>query len=242
MVAAHAVVDYALAQTGDRYVYGAEVTGADSNVWDCSELVEAACRNTGVSPTMPDGAYWQWKHCQQHGTAIPVEQAIHTPGALLFVNNPAIVGYQSVPHVAFSLGNGYTIEARGTAWGVGSWAAAGRFQVAALIPGVEYPTPTAPAAPPVPPPAPRVDPIRPLEAGVGYGKHHPQHRDIQAVLITASFGPIPGSITDYYGDNTGAAVARFHNRYPQFKSKGVVYDRNLGPSGWAYLQSLIGRR
>jgi cell wall-associated NlpC family hydrolase len=107
---------------------------------DCSELVQNACDDAGVVPAMPDGAYYQWTHCVDHSTVLPsVEDGIATRGALLFVEDPfASSTFQTIPHVACSLGDGTTIEARGRAWGVGSFPAAGRFQHAALIPGVDY--------------------------------------------------------------------------------------------------------
>jgi hypothetical protein len=72
---------------------------------------------------------WQLPHCRQKGTIIPLEQAIRTRGALLFANG----------HVAISLGDGRTIEARGRAYGVGIFNARGRsFHTGALIPGMKY--------------------------------------------------------------------------------------------------------
>jgi cell wall-associated NlpC family hydrolase len=59
MVDVEAVVQLALAQQGDRYAYGAETNPNDPNpsAFDCSELVEWACRRAGVQPTMPDGSW-----------------------------------------------------------------------------------------------------------------------------------------------------------------------------------------
>lgn len=144
------VVDYALAQTGDRYVLGAEVPtyAHDSDIWDCSELVEISCRESGVRPTMPDGAHWQLSHCQKYNTTIPVATAYTVYGALLFIDKGAAGGGGQGNHVAISLGNGMTIEARGKAYGVGSWAAPGRsWTHAATIPGCDYSA----LIPPLPP-------------------------------------------------------------------------------------------
>lgn len=38
-----------------------------------------------------------------------------------------------------------------------------------------------------------------------------------------------------YGPLTQAAVAKFHNAHPEFRSKGVAHDVVIGPKGWAYL-------
>jgi hypothetical protein len=69
---------------------------------------------------------------------IPVDQAIHTPGALLFSFNSDPNGGRPVQqHVAISLGDGKTIEARGSQYGVDSFdATPKRFQYAAVIPGI----------------------------------------------------------------------------------------------------------
>lgn len=138
---------FSIAQDGERYVFGTEVPGTTSDRWDCSELVEVACRAAGIRPTVPDGAYYQWRHC----TPITVEKGIHTRGALLFVGDGTGVGRDAITHVAWSLGNGTTIEARGTAWGVGVWPTADRFDFAGLVPGASYgqPAPFPIPAPPI---------------------------------------------------------------------------------------------
>ncbi len=118
----------ALAQNGDRYVFGAETRLNDPNphTFDCSELVQWAAHQAGV--TIPDGSSNQLAHVRRHGTEISVEQALRTPGALLF--RPG--------HVAISLGDGRTIEARGRNYGVGVFNGRGRFTSAGLIPGMRY--------------------------------------------------------------------------------------------------------
>lgn len=131
---------YSLTQDGDRYVFGTEVplSASDSDAWDCSELIEWSCARAGVKPTVPDGAYYQWKHCKDRGMGIPVARGLVIRGALLFVGDGTGVGRDAITHVAWSLGDGTTIEARGRKWGVGSWPSASRFDFAALVPGVDY--------------------------------------------------------------------------------------------------------
>ena len=71
---------------------------------------------------------------------IPVDQAIHTPGALLFhfASEPQPgTGEPDIAHVAISLGNGKTIEAADPQDGVVEWnSGGGRFNYAAVIPGI----------------------------------------------------------------------------------------------------------
>jgi cell wall-associated NlpC family hydrolase len=136
-------LDAALAQSGDTYRFGAEVALSDRNpsAFDCSELVQWAAHQAGVE--VADGAWWQYREMQQSGTLIPVADGIHTRGALLFSFSSDPSHRHSPPahsHVAISLGDGQTIEARGTRYGVGTFeASAHRFQYAALIPGIAAP-------------------------------------------------------------------------------------------------------
>jgi cell wall-associated NlpC family hydrolase len=122
-------VQKALAQRGDRYVFGAETNLNDKNpdTFDCSELVQWAAHQAGV--TVPDGTMNQVPFFKQKGTEISVDQALKTRGALLF--RPG--------HVAISLGDGRTIEAKGSAYGVNIFSANGRgWTSGALIPGLKY--------------------------------------------------------------------------------------------------------
>lgn len=116
----------ALGQQGKAYVYGAETRISDPNpqAFDCSELVEWAARRAGVS--IPDGSINQINAARP----MSVEEALRTPGALLFRSgNPN--------HIAISLGDGRTIEARGRRYGVGIFSAEGRgWTRAGTIPGL----------------------------------------------------------------------------------------------------------
>ncbi|QRO01088.1 peptidoglycan-binding protein [Archangium violaceum] len=126
---ADAFVKKALAQDGDRYVFGAETNLNDPNpkAFDCSELVQWAAHQVGVS--IPDGTMNQLPHIQRAGKAISVDEALRTKGALLF--RPG--------HVAISLGDGRTIEAKGSKYGVGIFSAHGRgWTAGGLIPGMKY--------------------------------------------------------------------------------------------------------
>ena len=139
------VVRLLVEQNGDRYVFGHEVNinDKDPDVFDCSELVQWACGHAGVRPLVPDGSWLQARHCRAHGTLTGVDRAIRTQGALLFRfrGDPFRGGRPSSAHVAVSLGNGSTIEARGRDSGVGRFGARGRgWTHAALIPGVRYET------------------------------------------------------------------------------------------------------
>jgi cell wall-associated NlpC family hydrolase len=140
--AADDFVRYALAQTGDRYVFGAEADLADPDptTFDCSELTQWAARRAGVN--LPDGSHVQFQELQRQGGEISVEQALRTRGALLFrfSEPPVGSGRPAQAHVAISLGDGRTIEARGSKYGVGSFeASSSRFNYAAVIPQLSGP-------------------------------------------------------------------------------------------------------
>ena len=143
-VAAAEIVALALTQAGKPYAFGAEASPRDPNppAHDCSELPEWVCAREGVEPRMPDGSWIQWFHAVKHETTCSVSEALRTPGALLFrFSEPPIVGggRPRQAHVAISLGDGRTIEAKSRADGVGMFSAHGRgWTHAALIPGVSY--------------------------------------------------------------------------------------------------------
>ncbi len=132
----------ALAEQGKPYVYGAtaKITDPDPPAFDCSELTKWAAARSGV--TIPDGATAQYLSIRDHGDTMTVQQALHTPGALLFHfgHEPKDLG--DIPadgHVAISLGDGvHTIEARGHAYGTNVFDnASGRdFNFAGMIPGM----------------------------------------------------------------------------------------------------------
>jgi len=132
----------ALAEQGKPYVYGATAQISDPNprAFDCSELTKWAAARSGV--TIPDGATAQYLYIRDHGDTMTVQQALHTPGALLFHFGHEPKNLGDIPadgHVAISLGDGvHTIEARGHAYGTNVFDnASGRsFNFAGMIPGM----------------------------------------------------------------------------------------------------------
>jgi peptidoglycan DL-endopeptidase CwlO len=89
---ASAAVNYALAQVGDAYVYGA----AGPDAFDCSGLTMAAWAQAGVAlPHSSSG---------QMGSGAPVSQSQLAPGDLVFYYSP-------VSHVGIYIGNGQIVHA-----------------------------------------------------------------------------------------------------------------------------------
>lgn len=125
-------------QVGDRYVYGAPrtPTAADPKTFDCSSFTQWAARQAGVK--LDGTAETQYMQLKRTNHDIPVEQALKTKGALLFYfsREPSGALPAGQAHVAISLGDGRTVEAKGTRYGVGEWSAKHRFNYAATVPGI----------------------------------------------------------------------------------------------------------
>jgi cell wall-associated NlpC family hydrolase len=143
-------VDAALAQVGDAYVFGAEADPNDPNpsAFDCSELVQWAAAQAGVD--VGDPADEQFMRLKSQGGQLSVEQALHTRGALLFRFSREPVPGDSPPdgHVAISLGDGRTVEARGKDYGVmivDAETNKDRFDFAAAIPSLGAANPAVPS-------------------------------------------------------------------------------------------------
>jgi cell wall-associated NlpC family hydrolase len=143
--ATEAFVQAALAQVGDRYVFGhnVQLDDPDPRAFDCSELVEWAAHRAGVQ--IQDGTWNQYLQLQGENALIDVEEAIRTRGALLFhfSSTPTAGGGRPrQAHVAISLGDGRIVEAANPGRGVViSPADPDRFNHAAVIPALGTATP-----------------------------------------------------------------------------------------------------
>lgn len=70
--------------------------------------------------------------------------------------------------------------------------------------------------------------------GLGPNKTRPSAKGWQRVLKDLGFMPRSVPYHDNYGPRTQEATAKFHNKYTQFKSRGVTRDIRVGPKGWAF--------
>lgn len=125
-------VYWAVAQIGDRYVYGqpVEPDNPDPSVFDCSGLVSWALARVGVKG-VPHQSEQQIDRFARGGGEVTVAEGIKTRGAVLWQQG----------HIAISLGNGKTVEAQNEQVGVISDSATGRgFARAARIPELRYNT------------------------------------------------------------------------------------------------------
>jgi cell wall-associated NlpC family hydrolase len=90
--AAQAAVDFALAQVGKPYVYGAAGPGS----YDCSGLTMASWRQGGIS--LPHNA------AAQYGYGTHIAESALQPGDLIFFYHP-------IGHVTIYIGNGLMVSA-----------------------------------------------------------------------------------------------------------------------------------
>lgn len=228
MVTPQQVCWVALTQRGKRYVFGAEARCSDPSPprFDCSELVEWTMCQLGVP--MVDGSANQLSFCKARGTVTTVGKAIATPGALLFRVVPS-----GNNHVAFSLGNGSTMEAMGSRWPVGVYNAHGRpWTHGALIPGVNYG-----AAPVARPPAAGPNPnLVKLAQGISFCKNgvfRQGDRNDCVKFIQAGIAHLdPGrgiTVDGDFGPKTTKAVMDMQ-RFFKLQPDGVV-----GPMTWRIL-------
>lgn len=131
--------DIAVSKRGYHYRVGPTRCTGQDGYYDCSGLVTYAGRTLGLNP--PTVSWLQARWCRDMGTLISLNDALITPGALLFRGaNHAYDGFASGGHVAISMGNGHdVIEARGHAYGVLVDGAVGRqWDNAGHMPGVTY--------------------------------------------------------------------------------------------------------
>jgi hypothetical protein len=103
---------HALDQVGDRHQKGAEasLSDADPDAWDSSELVEWSANVSGVM--VNDGSWLQYRQLNRQGGDIGVDDALRTPGALVFTFSSDPLASRDRPSsagVAISLGNGQVI-------------------------------------------------------------------------------------------------------------------------------------
>lgn len=132
-----ALVDIALKQVNDRYVFGtdADENNPDENEFDCAELISWSCAQLGIE--LPSYSVSQIDTVAAAGLECGVDEAGGIRGALLFRE----AGHNGAQynHVALSLGTGdETIEAMGSKYGVAVGTIGSRFTRAGRIPGITY--------------------------------------------------------------------------------------------------------
>jgi cell wall-associated NlpC family hydrolase len=132
-------VSLALAQRGDSYRIGAgrNIKDSDPDVFDCSGLIIWSAGQLGIQ--MAGTARSIRDQCFNAGRGTSVDIARKTRGALLF-RTRSNISPGTTGHCAISLGDGRTIEAKGTKYGVVVDSVGSRFEEGGFVPGMSYPS------------------------------------------------------------------------------------------------------
>jgi cell wall-associated NlpC family hydrolase len=154
MSQADELVTLARKQVGDKYVLGAQAKhdDPDPHVFDCSEMVEWLSARAGLKlfAAGDPHAAELYARCERAGTIITVEEARHTPGALVWKhgehNKPRKIHHVGISAGLDEKGKWHVIEAKGHKWGVvesinPAWSDTGFdnvWNLAAKIPGLDY--------------------------------------------------------------------------------------------------------
>jgi cell wall-associated NlpC family hydrolase len=201
------VVNLALAQKGDKYVFGVEVSATDPDPenWDCAELIGWIFRRAGFA-NFPSYSVAIMEACKP----ISVDVAIRTRGALLY-RDPKVIG---VGHVAISLGDGRSIEARGSDFGVGVFSAdpaTRKWTSGGLFPQVDYTG------------------SRGTKPVLGRGANGAWVERLQRKLEKRGFDLGPDGVDGEFGRDTEKAVKAFQ------KEAGLKVTGKVGPKAWKEL-------
>lgn len=181
---------------GGRYVWGAK---GPVN-YDCSGFTFEAGRRNGSA--LVHGAQNQRDQLRRSNLLISVDQAMRTPGALLW----RIDEGPSNDHVAISLGNGSAVEAHSRAKGIGVFSAVGRrWTHGGLFPGINYGGP---------PPPPKLPPAHP--------------NDLQVIAFLLG---VAKTRTYRFGD-VDPGVKFVQEGLNRVAGAGLVVDGNFGAATW----------
>lgn len=195
--------------------------------FDCAELASYVvyqvtsrlygCTDDNAKPSVADAYTGAWKRdAGSLGNVITVAEAARTPGAFVLRYPPSGAG--GMGHIALSVGDGSTIEAKSTNEGViADKISQRRWDIGVLIPWVDYG---------------RGDDVAVAGPTTVYAIGQPNMRanvihSIQSALKDAGYDP--GAIDSEFGLLTAQAVTAFQI------SRGLVEDGEVGPQTAAAL-------
>jgi len=213
------VLPFAKSYIGSKYVFGIMVPKHVPNykgAFDCAEFV-AYCigQQLGVFGygTRNDDAYTGFfgNDAESKGIIIPVTQAAKIPGAILLRKPKG----GAIGHIVFSQGNGKTIEAHSTKYGVIESVVDGRrWDYGILLPGIAY--------------SENVAPVNTKAPVIVYRLKTPLMEDPFVRILQTKLkekGYYMLKLDDYFGPGTQDAVVRFQKAY------GLVVDGEVMPGG-----------
>jgi hypothetical protein len=219
------IVQTARKHKNEKYVLGSKAPLANKDwkgPWDCAEFVSWCAYQAyqiiyAVRPANPVSGEsysgWWFDDGKKVGIDIPVEQAIATEGAIL-VRKPNYSPNLKIGHVAISLGDGGTIEAKDKANGVLEVKGASNrpWSLGILLPGVKYKAGAAGAQS-------YKEPANLLYLDSPYMRGA-KVKALQQALVAK--GVFPGKVDSIFGPLTSAAVVSFQ------ALEGLVPDGMVG--------------
>ncbi len=228
------ILDFAHAHVGEQYILGAKAPLANKSwkgPWDCAEFVSWCTYQAynivyAVRPPNPvtgeSYSGWWYDDAKKIGVEISQAKAIATIGAIL-VRKPNFNSNTKIGHVAISLGDGRTIEAKDAANGVCIVPKAKNrlWSLGVLLPGIKYEA---------------ADTSMPKNYAAPTGLLHldsPYMRGSKVLALQqalSNIGLFPGQLDGVFGPLTSAAVQSF-----QAKS-GLVVDGVVGAETRAALR------
>lgn len=209
------VVNAARLFIGEPYSQAGGRTSPSSGYKDCSGLIVAAYKVATGADLGAAVSVTQFELCRDAGLEISFDQAVNTPGAVLFCPDDPTQGWGNNGHVGFSAGDGSTVEATPPrVQSLSIWYQPWSRSHAALLPGIDYSPWGGPSGAPAGPPA--------YVPGWTYSQNEhsgdPYVGVIQQFLVNqgllAPMGPDGTSNVDSsYGPITAAAVTAFEEKY-----------------------------
>lgn len=218
------LIELATRHIGEHYIFGARAPKNKADYkgpWDCAEFISwtvyqltgklYGCYNNQGNPETADAYTGYWKRdAETVCKIITLDEAIATPGAIV-LRAPAT---GMTGHIVFSSGDGKTVEAYSSKYGViSSHLSSRRWNYGVLIPEINYVPRTA-------------SELYSGASGLIYRLTSPlMHSDliksIQTELTREGFNP--GPLDGYYGQKTYSAVIAFQILH------GLAADGEVGP-------------